>query len=159
MGLLKNLKKGLLTPAMIGLLAGMLIGLLNLGQYIPDFLMRTFESAGNCQGPAAMLLAGLVIGGYDMKELLRDGTVYIMTALRLIAIPAAMLLVMKLIGVSETIMTMTLVTFATPIGLNSIIYPAAYGGETKPGAAMVMISHVFCVATIPLMYLLFIGGI
>ena len=47
-------------------------------------------------------------------------------------------------------------TFAMPIGMNTIIYPATYGGDTKTGASMTMVSSVFSVITIPLMYLLLI---
>ena len=67
-----------------------------------------------------------------------------------------MMLALKLFGTSEEIMTLALVAFATPLGLNTIVFPAAYGGETETGASMVMISHTLSVVTIPLMYLLFI---
>ena len=53
-------------------------------------------------------------------------------------------------------MILALIAFATPFGLNTIIYPAAYGGETETGASMAMVSHIFAVVTIPLMYLVFI---
>lgn len=41
------------------------------------------------------------------------------------------------------------------IELNTIVYPAAYEGDTKTGVSM-MISHTLSVITIPLMYLVFI---
>ena len=49
-----------------------------------------------------------------------------------------------------------LIAFATPLGLNTIIYPAAYGGDTKTGASMAMVSHTLSVITIPFMYFVFI---
>lgn len=153
---LENLKKGLVTPPMIALLAGMAIGLLNLGQFIPDFLLTTLDNAGACQGPVAMVLAGFVIGGYNFKELLQNKKVYAATAMRLVVIPAALMLLLKLLGTSDEIMTLALICFATPLGLNTIVYPSAYGGDTKTGASMTMISHTLSVLTIPLMYLLFI---
>jgi len=155
-GIISNLKRGLITPPMIALVLGMAIALLNLQRYVPDFMVRAFESAGKCQGPAAMLLAGIVIGGYDFRELFNNVHVYILTVLRLIVIPVIILLVLRIIGASETHMIMALVGFAAPIGLNTVVYPAAYGGETKTGASMAMISHALCVFTIPLMYLVFI---
>ena len=45
---------------------------------------------------------------------------------------------------------------ATPMGLNTIVFPAAYGGDTETGASMAMISHTLSVVTIPLMYLVFV---
>ncbi|MBR5479872.1 MAG: AEC family transporter, partial [Clostridia bacterium] len=88
----KNLKKGLLNPMTIGLLLGMVLGLLNVKEYVPAFLSTALTQAGACQGPVAMILAGFVIGGYNLKELLLDGKVYLATLFRLILIPAVMLL-------------------------------------------------------------------
>lgn len=155
-GFWSNLKKGLLTPPMIALVLGILLGVLNAKQYIPDFLLKAFDNAGKCQGPVAMVLAGFVIGGYNFKAIILNKKVYIVSFLRLILIPAVMMLVLKLLNVSEQIMIFALVCFATPLGLNTIVYPAAYGGETKTGASMTLISHVLAVITIPVMYLIFI---
>lgn len=151
-----NIKKGLLTPPILALAIGIALGLLNVGQYMPDFLLNALKNAGDCQGPVAMVLAGFVIGGYRFGELLKNGKVYVATLMRLIIIPAATLLVLKAIGASEIVQIFSLVVFATPLGLNTIVYPAAYGGDTKTGASMAMISHVLSVITIPLMYLIFI---
>ncbi|MBQ4100562.1 MAG: AEC family transporter, partial [Oscillospiraceae bacterium] len=154
--LLKKIKTGLLAPPTIGLLLGMILGILNFKEVMPEFLLTALDNAGKCQGPVAMILAGFVIGGYKMKGLLLNKKVYVATALRLIVIPAVLMLVLKLFNVSEEIMILALIAFATPFGLNTIIYPAAYGGETETGASMAMVSHIFAVATIPIMYLVFI---
>ena len=45
--------------------------------------------------------------------------------------------------------------------LNTVVFPAAYGGDPTIGAAMATVSHTLCVASIPLMYsllTLLIGG-
>lgn len=155
-GLLKNLRKGLLTPPFISLVAGIIIGLLDLTKYFPDFIMSAFDNAGKCQGPAAMVLAGFVVGGYNFKSLISDKKVYVASFLRLIVIPAIIVSALKLLGTDKDILILTLIAYATPLGLNTIVYPAAYGGDTKPGASMTMISHVLSVVTIPLMYLVMI---
>ena len=152
----QNLKKGLLTPPIISLLFGIICGLLDLKRYFPDFAISALDSASKCMGPVAMILAGVVIGSYNFKELLSDKRVYIASFLRLILIPAAFMLALRLFGADEELMMLALICFATPLGLNTIVYPAAYGGETKTGASMAMISHAFSVVTIPLMYYLFI---
>lgn len=155
-GIFKNLKKGLTAPPILALILGILLGLLDLSQYVPAFITSGLDQAGKCMGPVAMILAGVVIGGYDFKSLLTNKKVYIATALRLLVIPTVMLLILKLLNVGDTVMTLALIAFATPLGMNTIVYPAAYGGDTKTGASMAMISHVLSVATIPLMYLLFV---
>ncbi|MBE7048623.1 MAG: hypothetical protein E7393_04560 [Ruminococcaceae bacterium] len=151
-----NIRKSFIQPPMLALIVGMVCGLLNLAQYVPDFLINAFKNAGDCQGPVAMILAGFVIGGYNFKRLLVNKKVYVISFLRLLVIPSAMMIVLKLLGIHKEIMILALIAFATPIGLNTIVYPTAYGGDTKIGASMSMISHVLSVVTIPLMYYIFI---
>ena len=46
---------------------------------------------------------------------------------------------------------------ATPLGLNTVVFPEAYGGNPETGASMAMISHTLCVISIPLMYALMVA--
>jgi predicted permease len=94
----QNLKKGLMAPPIIAMVLGVALGLLNVKQYIPSFILEALDSAGDCQGPVAMVLAGLVIGGYSFKDLLTNGKVYVASLLRLVVIPAAMMLVLMSLG-------------------------------------------------------------
>lgn len=150
-----DVRKRIFNPPLTALILGMAIGLLDLTGYIPAFAIDALESAGACQGPVAMVLAGFVIGGYDIKRLVSDKKVYIVSAFRLIIIPAIIMFILRALGASETVMILALIAYATPLGLNTIVYPAAYGGDTGTGASMTMISHTLSVITIPLMYLIF----
>ncbi len=152
----KSIVNGITKPPVIALFVGIILGLLNAKPVVPQFALTALSNASGCMGPVAMLLAGFVIGGYEFKGLFSNVKVYIITALRLIVIPAVMVLALMLTGASEEIITLALIAFATPIGLNSIVFPAAYGGDTKLGASMTMISSSLAVITIPLMYLLFV---
>ncbi|MBE6915098.1 MAG: AEC family transporter [Ruminococcaceae bacterium] len=151
-----NMRKSLTAPPIIALVLGMICGLLNVEQYVPQFAISAFDNLSPCMGPIAMLLAGMIIGEYDIRKLLSDKRIYIVTALRLIVIPAFFMLLLNLIGASKDIMTLILIAFATPLGMNTIVFPAAYGGDTSTGASMTVVSHTLSVITIPLMYYLFI---
>ena len=152
----ENIKKGLLAPPIIASVVGITLGLIGVGSYIPTFIINALENNGNCQGPIAMVLAGFVVGSYRLRDLLKNGKVYIATLLRLIIIPSAIIFALNALGVSELIQIFALIVFATPLELNTIVYPAAYGDDTKTGTSMVMISYVLSVITIPLMYLILI---
>lgn len=152
----ENPLKNLFNPIFVALLLGVVLGLFNAKSVLPAFVVTTVSNAKACMGPIAMLLTGFVIGGYDIKELLTKKRIYIATGLRLFVIPGLMLLILKAIGATDEIMTLALFAFATPLGLNTIVFPAAFGGDTKTGASMAMISHTLSVISIPLMYLIFI---
>lgn len=169
-GILSNLKSGLLAPPTIATFAGIICGLLGLGKFFSeefffiadtisgkDFLItKALDQAGSCMGPIAMILAGTVIGGYEIKRLLGKKKVYVLTSLRLIVIPTVFVLVLKILGFGDDILPFVLIAYATPLGMNSIIYPSAYGGDTESGASMVVISSTLSVITIPVLYYLLI---
>ena len=147
-----NVFKNLLNAPMLGMLAGMIVGLTGMQRYMPQFVTTTAETLQSCMGPVAMILTGFVIGNYEFKGLISNLKVYIATFLRLILLPTVILTILLLIGASKYTITLALFAYATPLGLNTVVFPAVYGGDTKTGASMAMISHILCVLTIPLMY-------
>ncbi len=149
-----NPLKSLLNPPMVAVAIGAVLGLTGASRYVPAFATQTMSALGNCMGPVAMVLTGFVIGNYTFKTLLSDKKVYIASILRLFVFPAAFILLLKLLGADRVALTMCLFGFATPLGLNTVVFPAAYGGDPSTGASMAMISHTACVVTIPVMYAL-----
>lgn len=160
-GFLPLLRK-LCNPPIFSLFAGIAAGLTGLGAHLPDFAVSTLNSLKNCLGPVAMLLVGFTVAGYSLPRLLKKKTVYAATALRLVGLPTV--IVCALWGIQalveicfgqyfdHTVLFLCFFTVATPLGLNTVIFPEAYGGDPEPGAAMALISHTLCVLTIPLLY-------
>ena len=153
-GTKENPLKRLLNPVIVGMTIGALLGLTGFGKWLPVFLTATLDRFSACMGPTAMILTGFIIGGYDVQQLLKNRKIYLLTFLRLTVLPAIILAVIWLVGADLPVMTMALVAYGAALGLNTIVIPAAYDRDTKPGAAMAMISHACAVVTIPLMYAL-----
>ena len=146
--------KNLLNPIFVSIIIGALLGLTGAAEYVPSFIKSTVTNCASCMGPLAMILTGFVIGGYNIVGLLKNKAVYIATALRLIVLPLLFMVILHFIGADKGALYLTLIAFGTPLGLNTVVFPAAYGGDTSTGASMAMISHTLCVITIPLMYAL-----
>ena len=146
--------KSLLNPIFISVIIGAFLGLSGLNKFVPGFLATSITNLSACMGPLAMVLTGFVVGDYNVLLLLKDKKVYVSTFLRLLVLPALFVTVLKLLGSDNLTLTLALFAFATPLGMNTVVFPAAYGGDTKTGASMAMISHTLCVITIPIMYAL-----
>lgn len=142
------------NPVCVSLLIGMILGLLRVP--LPAFVGTALTNASSCMGPIAMLLTGFVVAGYELRALLGDARVYLMAALRLIVIPGVFVLVLGLFTQDETILFSALCALAMPLGLNTIVIPAAYDGDTRIGASCALISSVLAVVTIPLMFMLLV---
>ena len=146
----------------------MVVGITGLGSILlpggdtVNFFESTLNSLKSCMGPVAMLLCGFTVAGYDMKHMLLQKKVYIATFLRLFVLPAIMVtLVFGLktlanrafgLSIDNSVLFLTFFSTATPLGMNTIVYPEAYGGDPKTGASMALISHTLCVVTIPLLF-------
>lgn len=158
--------KRLLNAPTIAMLLGILMGLSGLGTHMPTFLVSALDSLKACMGPTAMLLAGVTIARFDFFGMLKMKKVYFATALRLVFIPAVLIAVLfgvktlanSLFGLSIDNNVLFLCFFATaaPLGLNTVVFPEAYGGNPETGASMALISHTLCVISIPLMYALMV---
>jgi len=139
--------KRLLTPVVVAMLLGCVVGLT--GIPVPDVITQVTTSAAGCLGPAGMLLLGIALGKFDFKELLGHKTVYAVVAVRLVVIPLFIFAAMKLLRLEFALMP-ALMTYAMPCGLNTIVFPQMIGHDCTRGAALVMISTVFALLTIPL---------
>ncbi len=159
-----NPLKKLLNTTIIATFLGMAVGLLGVTDYIPVFISDTFDKLSSCMGPLAMILAGFTVARFDFIEMLKNKKVYIATAHRLLILPAVYLgtiiLVKNIlyssfgIEIRDMVIYLAFIGYAAPLGLNTVVFPEAYGGNPKTGASMAMISHTLCVITIPLMYAL-----
>ena len=165
----ENPLKSLINAPMVSLLAGALVGICGLGEIIYsspklEFIVSTVNALSSCMGPSAMILAGITIANYDLEVMIKNKKVYVATALRLIVLPV--ILLATLYGIKElsnllfgtnidnSILFLLFFAVAAPLGLNTVVFPEAYGGDPSTGASMAMISHTLCVITIPLMYAL-----
>lgn len=144
--------KMFVNPILISMVLGAVCGLTSVP--LPDFVTKCVSSAGSSMSPLAMLLTGFVIGDFSLKKLVSDKKIYIASILRLIVIPLAFVLVLKALNTDPAIVRVALCATAMPLGLNTVVFPAAYGGDTTPGASMALISHVMSVITIPVMFAL-----
>ena len=141
-----NLKR-LLTPVMVAMTLGCVVGLT--GIRLPAVITQVTSTASACMGPVAMILLGIALSEFHFKDLLGHKQVYIVTAMRLVIIPVAIFAVLKLLKLDFAILP-AIVINAMPCGLNVIIFPKMIGHDCTRGAALVLISTVFSLITIPL---------
>ncbi len=169
-GGLKDFLKKFFNAPTVCLLLGMVAGLTGLGNIIFEsssvaFIGDTITDLANCMAPTAMLVAGITVAKYDIKKILLNKKVYLASLLRLFIIPAVLIAVTYLgiyllgyagLSLNYSVVFLVLFAFAAPLGMNTIVFPEAYGGDASIGASMTLISHVLCVISIPIMYALMI---
>ncbi|MBR2329916.1 MAG: AEC family transporter [Clostridia bacterium] len=152
--------KPFFNPMLIAVFIGFFIGITGLGSYMPAPVTQVIDSASACMTPVAMILTGITVGNIDVKAMLKKGYLYAITAIRLLVYPLAFLGIIALLNllphnafINATVFKCILCVAAMPMGLTSIFVPAAYGKDVSEAAGLVLFTHVFSVATIPLMFM------
>lgn len=158
--------KKVMTPPTVAMLIGMVFGLTGLTRFLPTFFTGALDSLKSCMGPVAMLLAGFTVAAYSVPAMLKKKKVYVASVLRLTALPAvivAALFGIKALanaafglGISNAVLFLSFVFCAMPLGLNTVVFPAAYGGDPETGASMTLISSALCLVSIPLLFALMV---
>ena len=143
----------LINPMFIAVIVGMIIGLTQLP--IPAFLQSSVSTLGDCMSPIAMLLTGMTIAQIDLKKVLKRASIYVITAIRLVLLPVATIVVLRLLPIPYPVALCAVCAMAMPLGLNTIVIPSAYGKDTSVAAGMALVSHILSCITIPLVFMLF----
>lgn len=147
--------KTFINPIFVSLFIGALLGLLNFPKL--GIVTTIITGAADCMSPIAMILTGFVIGGYHLSRLFSLWQTYVVAAIRLVAIPSAAVLVLRLFNAPSEVVIATLCAHAMPLGLNTVIIPSAYGKQAEAGASMALVSQLSAIVTIPTLFLVFAG--
>lgn len=147
--------KRLVNPVIIALLLGCVVGVLSIR--IPDVLMAVVNGSDNCMAPLSMILTGIAISEFDLRILLKNKMVYLMTFLRLIVLPFGMAFLASRFFSREIVLAV-IMQYAMPCGLNTIVFPKLIGENVELGAGMALISNVAAILTIPLCVAVFMGS-
>lgn len=148
---MKSLKK-LVNPMMIGMVAGILISLLNIP--LPTWTTSLVDMAANCMSPMIMILTGVVVARIHWKNTLTKPSIYVICALRLLLIPALTLAVCYFAKFQPVVSISLMAFFAMPLGLNPVVIPIGYGKDTSVAAGLILLSILFSAITVPLMFML-----
>ncbi len=142
----KPLKK-LMNPITVAIVLGMVVGIFKIP--LPTVLKSAVSMASACVGPLSMILTGITLSAFVLKELITDKTTYIFCALRLVIIPGIVYGICYALHL-DTLLPMMLIITCMPCGLNTIVFPKLIGEDCKPGARLALITHIFSVVTLPL---------
>lgn len=143
----------------ISTLIGLALFLLRL--QIPAVLAEAMDSIAVTLGPLNMVVIGMLLGGADLKKIVRIGGVWKVTALRLLGYPLVVLVLLKYSGLAglvpegEKLLLLSLLAACAPSGTMVTSIAQVYGGDAEYASAISMVSTVLCIATMPFIIFLY----
>ena len=153
-----DFKKIFLNVNVICTLLGLCLFILRLK--LPGLLADTCNSMAGIVGPISMLIAGMLIGGADLKKVFSQKHSYLICALRLLAYPALLILVIKLTGLtrltsSPAAMMITLLAASAPSASTITNLAQVYNSDPETAVTINIITMLLCIITMPLINMLY----
>ena len=152
-------KKILLNINMVAVFAGVFLFFTKIR--LPQILNQTVGSVGSMIGPASMMVTGMLIAEMSLKDIFTNGRVYFITFLRLIAVPAVALLLLKVSGLvngspdGKKLLLIVFLAVITPSASTITQMCQVYGNDSQYASAINVMTTLFSIVTMPLMVLLF----
>ena len=146
--------KAFVNPMFISMLIGMVLGLV--GAALPTSINTVIDVSASCMSPVAMILTGITVSQINLKQTFSRISVYVVSILRLLVYPLIGVALFALIPleIPSTFVVCAICSLAMPLGLNTIVIPAAYGKDTSVASGMALVSHSLAVITIPFVFIL-----
>ena len=150
---LKSLVKVLTSPAIIAIVAGMVLFFLHIT--IPELLADTLEMVGNLNTPLAMLVAGATIAQTNLLGVLKKPRVFYVALLKLLVIPLLCIAVFHFLPVDQTVKMTVTAAAAAPSAAICTMMALTYKRNAAYASEIFGVTTLLSVATMPLMMMVY----
>lgn len=146
-GDMKNIswKKVLINPGVLGTVAGIIIFIFSIK--IPFVISEPISFLAALNTPIPMIIVGYRLADASLK--IKGAGSWISIILRLIISPIIMIGILYFMGISGAIMVACTVAAAAPCAANTTMFAEKFGGDVGLSSAMVSITTLLSVITMP----------
>ena len=121
---------------------------------IPKAIALPMTMLGGLTTPLAMVVTGAMLARTPIRSVVGDWKLYAVTALRLAVFPLVTGIALHLAGVRGELRDITIIVAGMPSASNTSLLAEVYGGDTDTASAVVFMTTLISVASIPLMALI-----
>jgi len=121
---------------------------------LPETISIAIGHFANLTAPLSMMVIGASMTDMHFKELITDKKLLSFMVLKLLVIPIVGILLIKCIGINPTLIGVSLIMLATPVGSMTAMLAQQYEGDYELASKGVALSTILSVATMPLLSLL-----
>ncbi len=148
-----TLKQVLTAPFMVAIVIGLFFFLTGLP--VPALLNQCMGYMAGLNTPLAMFTIGIYLTKVDFFRMFRRAELYLISAVRLLLVPLAAILLLTLVPHCPVEMRYAiLIASACPVGSNIAVYADLHNRDYPYSVQAVIISTLLSVVTIPLVVLL-----
>lgn len=137
--------KLIFNPGIIATTIGLIVFLFSLK--LPSPISSSIGSMAELNTPLAMMVIGYNLAGSNVLSALKKGSVYLLTALRLIIIPLISLGVLLLCGVRGTQLISIIIAVSAPVAAVTTVFSVKYNNDTSLSVNLVALTTLLSIVT------------
>jgi predicted permease len=118
---------------------------------LPVFVTDCLGYIGSLNTPLAMLVAGGTVYRSDILKALKNIRVYLVTAVKLLLVPLAAILICLPFGIDRTVLLTIIVAASAPSATMCTLFSIRYDRNTAYASEIFALTTVLSVVTMPLM--------
>lgn len=132
--------------------ASILALILALGRLRPPAMIgEALEFLGGVTVPLSLLFVGSLLAGMPLGRMLASPRLWILTAVRLLALPAVLCFLLRWMGTDPLILGVAVTQMAMPAAVNGSLLCMEYGGDAECMAQITFVSTLASIVTIPIL--------
>ncbi len=146
----KRVVRQLLTnPGLIGVAVGLPLFLLRVR--CPGVLLSPIGMLADCNTPLAMLITGYSLAKMSLKKQPGDGALVASLLLRLLAVPAILLCLLRAAGVTGPLLLACMIPVSAPTASNTALFALLFSADEAYAARLISFSTLCSMLTLPLL--------
>lgn len=148
---LKNLKEGLISPMFIATVAAVILFFLQFK--FPPVLMDSLNYIADMNTPLAMMVAGFSVAQSDLRKMIRNVHLYLVSAVKLLLIPLCTIPLLMAMQLPQMVSVTTLIAAACPAATTGTMLAIRYKQNYTYSSELFAMSTVLSVISMPLIVL------
>lgn len=153
----KDIIKVLTSAPIISIVVGVLIFLFSIK--LPIIISKPIEFISALNTPLAMIVTGIYLARTNIKEALKNIRIFAVSALRLIVVPAVMLIVFAFIGAESEIfislLIANMIATACPTASSTLMMSRMFERNAEYASMIITVSTLLSILTIPIVMMVF----
>ncbi len=144
--------KAFVNPGILGVIIGFILFVFSLE--LPGPILITLDMLGGLTTPLAMIFIGSILADVKGSEIFTDLRVFMISSMRLLILPLAVFLVLRLMGFSGYLIGIPVIITAMPAPASAAIMASKFDNDYEIASKAVFISTLFSIITIPLIVMI-----
>lgn len=148
-GILKNL----INPGIVS--AILALGIFMLDIPVPLPIVKLLEAIGSITTPLALIVIGSTLAAVNIRDVIKDKTLYLFTFLKIILIPAALWFILQFFIQDPMILGIAVILSSLPTAGNVSMLCLEYNGDAELVTKGIFMTTLCSLVTIPVLLYIF----